>query len=85
MGLLSIIRKIKRKERERRILMVRVRYAFIQVQQQPDHCMFKMAPTGVRTEEAIVVLKVICLKTQHQDSATSKDLLLKVTWLSSCY
>ncbi|KAK3006101.1 hypothetical protein RJ639_017424 [Escallonia herrerae] len=29
----------------------RVRSAFIDVQQQLDHCLFKMAPAGIRTEE----------------------------------
>ncbi|KAL5553165.1 hypothetical protein UlMin_040566 [Ulmus minor] len=29
----------------------RVRSAFIEVQQQLDHCLFKLAPTGIRTEE----------------------------------
>ncbi|KAG7944048.1 hypothetical protein I3843_15G078100 [Carya illinoinensis] len=29
----------------------RVRLAFVEVQRQLDHCLFKMAPTGIRTEE----------------------------------
>ncbi|RVW45406.1 Caffeoylshikimate esterase [Vitis vinifera] len=29
----------------------RVRSAFLDVQQQLDHCLFKIAPTGIRTEE----------------------------------
>ncbi|KAG6675084.1 hypothetical protein I3842_15G082600 [Carya illinoinensis] len=29
----------------------RVRLAFLEVQRQLDHCLFKMAPTGIRTEE----------------------------------
>ncbi|KAK2971593.1 hypothetical protein RJ640_017963 [Escallonia rubra] len=29
----------------------RVRSAFVDVQQQLDHCLFKMAPAGIRTEE----------------------------------
>ncbi|KAF3976828.1 hypothetical protein ACB098_08G015100 [Castanea mollissima] len=29
----------------------RVRSAFVEVQQELDHCLFKMAPTGIRTEE----------------------------------
>lgn len=29
----------------------RVRSAFMDVQQQLDHCLFKMAPTGIRMEE----------------------------------
>ncbi|KAK9277045.1 hypothetical protein L1049_006584 [Liquidambar formosana] len=29
----------------------RVRSAFVEVQQQLDHCLFKMAPSGIRTEE----------------------------------
>ncbi|KAK7828817.1 hypothetical protein CFP56_029937 [Quercus suber] len=29
----------------------RVRSAFVEVQQQLDHCLFKIAPTGIRTEE----------------------------------
>ncbi|KAM7464332.1 hypothetical protein LguiA_032453 [Lonicera macranthoides] len=29
----------------------RVRSAFVDAQQQLDHCLFKMAPTGIRTEE----------------------------------
>ncbi|KAH0991104.1 hypothetical protein GBA52_002587 [Prunus armeniaca] len=28
-----------------------VRSAFVEVQQQLDHCLFKLAPTGIRTEE----------------------------------
>lgn len=29
----------------------RVRKAFVEVQQKLDHCLFKLAPTGIRTEE----------------------------------
>ncbi|XP_061989692.1 caffeoylshikimate esterase-like [Rosa rugosa] len=29
----------------------RVRSAFVELQQQLDHCLFKLAPTGIRTEE----------------------------------
>ncbi|KAD2804275.1 hypothetical protein E3N88_37652 [Mikania micrantha] len=35
----------------------RVRLAFTQVQQQLDHVLFKMAPSGIRTEEVIYLVQ----------------------------
>ncbi|RVX07138.1 Caffeoylshikimate esterase [Vitis vinifera] len=37
----------------------RVRSAFLDVQQQLDHCLFKIAPTGIRTEESCSGMKRI--------------------------
>ncbi|XP_030499966.2 caffeoylshikimate esterase [Cannabis sativa] len=57
----------------------RVRLAFTQVQQQLDHCLFKLAPSGIRTEEWYERnskgLEIFCKKWIPEESVAVKGAL----------
>ncbi|KAK4260843.1 hypothetical protein QN277_003907 [Acacia crassicarpa] len=56
-----------------------VRAAFTEFQQQLDHCLFKMAPTGIRTEEWYELnsrgLEIFCKRWMHESGVPIKGTL----------